>query len=103
MEKSYIFVLYVNGKICKAYNWFCENERVAHLQAIGLCAGAKTFKKTAGVLIYELREDLNYHVCNSVDFRSDWYILHNKFSSHLLEKKCNLTDVLKKIIIEHSI
>lgn len=34
MEKSYIFVLYVNGKICKAYNWFCENERVAHLQAI---------------------------------------------------------------------
>ncbi|MDY3936326.1 MAG: hypothetical protein SOZ07_06700 [Prevotella sp.] len=94
MERNYIFVLYVNGKVHKTYNWFCEDEKTMRLLSIGLSAGARAFKKTAGVLVYQLQEDMNYHICHSVDFKSNWQVLHKTFSSQLVENKQNLTEKL---------
>lgn len=94
MNKSYIFALYVNGKVHKAFNWYCEDDRMMRMQAVALCAGAKAFKSTAGVLVYALCDDNNYHLCHSVDFKASWMIYHVFFSVDLVNSNICLVDML---------
>ena len=68
MNKRYIFAVYVNGKVCKVYDWFCETDREMKLQACALCAGVRAFKKSAGILVYKLQEERTFIVCHSVNF-----------------------------------
>lgn len=67
------------------------------LLSIGLSAGARAFKKTTGVLGYQWQEDMNYHVCHSADFKSNWQILHKTFSSQLVENKHHLVKILNAV------
>lgn len=97
MSKKYIFALYVNGKVYRVFDWFCEDEKMMRTQAVGLCAGAKAFKSTAGILVYELRDDKTYHVCHSVDFKSSWFILHDKFPYEWVKQGSILVNMLNSV------
>lgn len=94
MNMSYFFALYVNGKVHKVLNWYCEDEKMMKRQAVALCAGAKVFKSTAGVLVYGLGDDKNYHICHSVDFKPSWFIFHEVVPAALVDMKFNLADML---------
>lgn len=94
MNNNYIFALYVNGRVHKVFNWFCEDDRMMKMQAVALCAGAKAFKNTAGVLVYMLCDDNNYHLCHSVDFKARWLIYHVMFSADLIDRDICLADML---------
>lgn len=65
-RKSYAFLLNVNGEPFKiiALGWWCNPSEIAAYK-IGMAASARAFKKTAGVLVYELHDDNRYYLCNS--------------------------------------
>lgn len=71
MEKNYAFVVCVNGKPIKTFKWYCLNELQMKLQACAMSAGARTFKKTAAVLVYELVGNV-YKLCHSCDWSNKW-------------------------------
>lgn len=78
MEKNYAFVVCVNGKPFKTFKWYCLNELQMKLQARAMSAGARTFKKTAAVLVYELVGDV-YKLCHSCDWSNKWAIKEVEF------------------------
>lgn len=78
MEKNYAFIVCVNGKPTQTFKWFCHSEREMKLQACAMSAGARTFKKTAAVLVYELVDDV-YELCWSCDWFNKWAIKDIEF------------------------
>lgn len=78
MEKNYAFVVCVNGKPIKTFKWYCLNELQMKLQACAMSAGARTFKKTAAVLVYELVGDV-YKLCHSCEWSNKWAIKDTEF------------------------
>lgn len=78
MEKNYAFVVCVNGKPIKTFKWYCLSEQQMKLQACAMSAGARTFKKTAAVLVYELVDDV-YELCWSCDWFNKWAIKDIEF------------------------
>ena len=71
MEKNYAFVVCVNGKPMKTFKWCCRSEQEMRLQACAMSAGARTFKKTAAVLVYELVGNVS-KLCHSCDWSNKW-------------------------------
>jgi hypothetical protein len=78
MEKNYAFVVCVNGKPMKTFKWYCLSEQQMRLQACAMSAGARIFKKTAAVLVYELVDDV-YELCWSCDWFNKWAIKDIEF------------------------
>ena len=101
MNKRYIFAVYVNGKVCKVYDWFCETDREMKLQACALCAGVRAFKKSAGILVYKLQEERTFLVCHSVNFNNSWYIYQYAFPLSAVENFQLLPDILNGKVNEN--
>ena len=66
-RKCYLFAIVVNGKIiaAPAQNWWATDYEM-RMQAAAYCTAARAFRKTAGVMVYEKRQNLweAVHGCN---------------------------------------
>lgn len=66
-KKCYLFAIMVNGKIiaAPARNWWATDYEM-RLQAAAYCTAARAFRKTAGVMVYEQKQNLweAVHGCN---------------------------------------
>ena len=75
-KKCYLFAIMVNGKIiaAPARNWWATDYEM-RLQAAAYCTAARAFRKTAGVMVYEQKQNLweAVHGCNLTgDFSPCW-------------------------------
>ncbi|PTL34625.1 hypothetical protein C7120_08990 [Prevotella sp. oral taxon 376] len=71
MEKKFAFVICVNGRPMRTFKWCCRHEEEIVLQAASMCMGARCFKKTAAVLVYELQGSM-FKLIHSVQWRNEW-------------------------------
>lgn len=72
MKKNYAFVVCVNGKPMRTFKWYISNEKEMQMQAASMCTGARVFKKTSAVLVYEL-EGETYKLIHSCEWRNKWH------------------------------
>lgn len=72
MEKSYAFVVCVNGKPVEKFDWCCETKEIMSAQACAFQSGAWIFRETASVLVYEKTNDGMGELVHSVGWREKW-------------------------------
>lgn len=72
MEKNYAFVVCVNGKPMKTFKWCSPSEKEMRMQAAAMCTGARVFKKTSAVLVYELKGEA-YKLIHSCEWSNKWH------------------------------
>ena len=74
-RKEYAYILYVNGKIKKplAVSWWSTEKEMIQTKG-DMHAAAYAFKKTASILVYEKKNEMEWKYVDSCNLYNHYYI-----------------------------